>query len=165
MRVHGAVGQSELYIATGAASAALFPFGQFEAGEVRYEVGFPLVAARFDGAKLALAAEIAVFAYSILKGMHVFEDKADVMEQIQNDWQIRDGSKASRLAARAVVVLVPGVDGNAKKAAGAPFETVLAAVGRLDGCGTTTCQHVDQLVEKVFFGVERTTGRDLGQVA
>jgi len=49
--VHRAVGQRELDVATGSAGAPFFPLRQLEAGQVRNEVGLPLMAPRLHRAE------------------------------------------------------------------------------------------------------------------
>src|SRR5205823_6010502 len=132
--VHGAVGQRELHVATAAARSAFFPFGQFKTREVRYEIGLPLVASGLHCAKLALPLEIPRLADAILKSVPILEHEANVVEQIQDDRQIAHRGQPGRLGAGAVVVLVPGIDWNAKHATGSPLETMLPPIWRLDGC-------------------------------
>src|SRR5260370_18397085 len=121
VRVHGAGRQGELDVAGGAAGTALLPLWQLKTGQVGHEVGFPLVAPWFDGAELALPAEVAVFADALLERVLVFKDEVRTVEQIHDDRQVGDSREACWLAARAVVVLVPGVDGNAEETARTPF--------------------------------------------
>src|SRR5690349_19716833 len=80
VRVHRAVRQRELDVATAAARAALFPLRQLEARQVRDKVRLPLVPTGFDSAELALPAEVPLLADAVLEGMPIFEDETDVVE-------------------------------------------------------------------------------------
>src|SRR5579859_8304652 len=99
VRVHRAVRQRELHVPTRPTSATFFPFRQLEARQVRHKVRLPLMPPRLDRPKLALPAEIAIFTYPILERVLIFKNEPDVVEQIQNDRQVRYRRKAGRLAA------------------------------------------------------------------
>src|SRR5438105_3175986 len=79
--VHRAVRQGELHVAAGAAGTALLPLGQLKTGQVRHEVGFPLMAAWSDRAELALTAEVAVFADALLERVLVLKNEMRTVEQ------------------------------------------------------------------------------------
>src|SRR5947207_6801498 len=153
VRVHRAVRQGELHVATGAACTALLPLWQFKTGQVGHEVGFPLMPPWLDCAELSLTAEVAVLADPFLERVLVFEDEVRTVEQIHDDWQVGDRREACRFAAGAVVVLVPRVDGNSEQAARPPFEAVLAAVRRLDRGGAAAGRTCTSLSCRCFSGL------------
>src|SRR5258708_6843193 len=102
VRVHRAAGQGKLHIRAGAPRTTLLPLWQFETGQIRHEVGFPLVAPRFDGAELALTPEVAVFADALLERVLVLKDEVRTVEQVHDDGQVRDRGETRGLAAGAV---------------------------------------------------------------
>src|SRR5438132_13203476 len=82
-----------------------------------------------DRPKLALTPKIAILAHPVLEGMLVLEHKAHVVEQVQNDRQVGHRREPRRLAARAIVVLVSGVDRYPERTARTPLETMITAIG------------------------------------
>src|SRR5438132_14429452 len=97
-----------------------------------------------DRPKLALTPKIAILAHPVLEGVLVVEHKAHVVEQVQNDRQVGHRREPRRLAARAIVVLVPGVDRDPEQAARTPLETMLTAIGGLNRRPTTPGPHADE---------------------
>ena len=159
VRVHGAVGEDELHVRR--SGAARLPGLEAEIGEIGHEVCLPHIAPRADGDELALAAEVTGGAFALGEAQRVFEDETLVVEQVQHDAEVVDRGEARGLGARAVEVLVMGVERQGEEALGAPLEAVLLAVMGLDRGAAMAREDVDHLFEEMALRRGLAAGCDI----
>ena len=72
------------------------------------------------------------------------------MEQIEHQREIVGGGEPRAFAAAGIEVLIAGVQWQREQALGAPFETVLASVARLDRGVAMPGEYVNDLLEEMF---------------
>ena len=111
------------------------------------------------GEVVGLAGEAAL---EVVRGV---EDEELVLVEVHHRRRVGDGDEARRLAARAVEVLVGGVERDREQRPRPPLEGDAGAGVVPDGGGAAPVQHQDHLLEQLPLGLELTPRRDLAHVA
>ena len=93
------------------------------------------------------------------------EDEVHVAEGVHDDGRIRHGHIARRLRARAVEMLMPGIERNREDRPCLPLERNLPARVVPDRRRSAAVKHVDHFLEQLPLRLELSAGRDLADVA
>ena len=108
--------------------------------------------------------EVAVLPGPLAERERVVEDELRLVEDVEDDRQVRHGREPGRLGARPIEDLVLRVHRNAEYRRRSPLERVALAVRFLDGRSPAARDDVDQLVVHMLLGVELPARRNLDHV-
>ena len=157
--VHRAFGELEPDVA--AACPALFRLDQRQVDRVGNKVGLhqKTLLLALIGKVVRLAREAA---FEIMLGV---EQKVGVFVDVHQRRHVGHRDKTRRLRARAVKMLMMGIERDAKNGSGAPLEAGLGATVIPHGGRPTTRQHQDGFLEQLAMRVQLAARRDLHDIA
>src|SRR5262245_8502751 len=160
MRAHHVAGQFEVYIP--AAGAAFFPLIQLNFAHVRHEIDFELAPPEFP-----FPAKILFFLgrKAVGEGEAIAKNESQVVEQVHHERRIGHGKISGRGSTLPVEVLVVGVEGNRKEAAGMPFKGVLFAISLPYGSRSMPVEDINHLFVKMLLLFQLFPRRYLAHVA
>src|SRR3990172_7899896 len=156
---HGVIG--DLEHDGGATRAPLFPLDELEVVDVRDKVGVPnpaWVCLAFTGKVIVLSA------VAVGEDELVVEDEIVVVEQVHDQRHVGDRQEARRLAAGAVEVLIPGVEGRRKKTSFLPLKGFLFSFPGPYRRSAPSAQDEDQLLEDLPLRNEIFSRQDLANI-
>ena len=143
-------------------AAAFLPLLEFEIASVGYEVGVP----NSTGIRFPLAAEIfGVAVEPVSKVARRVKDKIGIMEEIENDRHAIHGEKPRRLVARAIEMLIPGIERQGEKTPLLPIKGLLRAPIIPNGCCAPAFEDINHVFIEMPLGIEGLPRRNLAHVS